>query len=209
VAINLKLPKSKNKKVKQIKKSQIPTKNFINIQIKKKQSFNPRKNLPVIIIVVILLLVFCKFMVLDRIFGVTNLTDEVSNMKTELAQAEQQINSMTDMEDMYAHYTTSGMTEEELSLVDRTKVMKLVGKAFKEGAKARSWNLTGNILTLEVSGSSLSKLNKLASDLEENSIVERCVISSADKGRDEKGNVVVTFTVYLQQSDSSDNGGNK
>ena len=209
MAINLKLPKSnKSKKVK-LKKSEIPKKNYINITIKKKQSFNMKKHMPVVIIIAILLPVFCKFMVLDKILGVSNLTDEVSSMKNELSKTEQTINEMADMEDMYAHYTTSGMTEEELSLVDRTKAMKMVDKAFKDGAKANSWNLTGNIMTLQVSGSSLAKLNKLASDLETNPIVERCVISSADKGRDEKGNVVVIFTIYLQQSGSSSNGGNK
>ena len=198
MAINLKLPKSK--KANTIKKGDLPTKNFINIQIRKKQSFNMRKHLPIIIILALLFLVFCKFMVFDRLMGVSEGTDRINELHAELDSANQQISELADLEDDYAHYTTQGMTKEELSRVDRVKAMKLVDKAFSGGIKADSWNLKGNVMTLQVSGPSLAKLNKLASDIEDNSIVERCVISTADKGLDQKGNVVVTFTIYLQQS---------
>ena len=153
-----------------------------------------------LIILALLFLVLCKFFVIDRLVEVSEGTDRINAMHAELDKANQQISDLSDLEDDYAHYTTNGMTKEELSRVDRVKAMKLVDKAFTGGVKADSWNLTGNVMTLQVSGPSLSRLNKLAEDLEENSIVERCVISTANKGLDSKGNVVVSFTIYLQQS---------
>lgn len=198
MAINLKLPKSK--KTNTVKMGDLPTKDFINIQIKKKQSFNMKKHLPIIIILALLFLVLCKFFVIDRLVEISEGTDRINAMHAELDKANKQISDLSDLEDDYAHYTTNGMTKEELSRVDRVKAMKMVDKAFTGGVKADSWNLTGNVMTLQVSGPSLSRLNKLAEDLEENSIVERCVISTANKGLDSKGNVVVSFTIYLQQS---------
>lgn len=207
MAINLKLPKSN--KPKKIKKGNIPTKNYINVMIRTKQPFNLKKNLPVLIIVGVLLLVACKFLVFDRIMSVSEGTDKINSLKTELADTNRQISEKSDMEEMYAHYTTSGMTEEELSQVDRIRVMKLVDKAFKGGIQARTWNLTGNIMTLEVTGPTLSRLNDLASELEQNQIVEKCVISSANKGEEQKGKVSATFTIYLKQFGQDDNGGDK
>ena len=204
MAFNLKLPK--REKASTVKKSAIPTKNYINIQLRKKQSFDPRKNLPIIIIIAVLLVVFCKFMVIDRILDVTEGSNRVAELQQELNDTERQINEMADLEDQYAHYTTSGMTQEELSHVNRVEAMEMVNKAFKGGTKADSWNLTGNVMTLQVSGPSLSKLNNLAVDLERNAIVERCVISTADKGTNENGKVVVTFTVYLKGPQQNESG---
>ena len=185
------------------------TKNYINLMVKSKQSFNFRKHLPLLIILAVLLLVLCKFFVVDRIVKISDETARVNELQMELEQANKQISAMSDKEEMYAHYTTSGMTKEELSRVDRVQAMKMVDKAFSGGIVSTSWNLTGNVMTLEVSGPSLGTLNKLASDLEKNPIVERCVITSADKTKDEKGNVVVTFTIYLQQTADKKDGGNK
>lgn len=199
MAINLKLPKSN--KPKKVSKGNMPTKNYINLMIKNKRSFDARKHLPIIIILAVLFLVLCKFLVVDRLVKISDETARVNELQMELEQANKQINELSDDEEMYAHYTTEGMTKEELSRVDRVQAMKMVDKAFTGGIVSTSWNLTGNIMTLEVSGPSLGKLNKLASDLEKNPIVERCVITSADKNKDEKGNVLVTFTIYLQQSD--------
>lgn len=200
MAININLPKlKKSDKPQKIKKGKIPTKNFINIQLVKKQTFSFKKNWPILVIIIVLALVVCKFFVFDRIFSVAKEANHVATMQNELSVANSQIAQLGDLEDEYAHYTISGMTEEELSRVDRVAAMKLIEEAFLGGNISRSWNLTGNVMTLQVSGPSLSELNDLASELELNPIVEQCVISSADKRTDEDGNVLVTFIIYLQQ----------
>ena len=188
--------KSGNKKL----KGKIPTKNYINVMIRSKKEFNLRKHLPIIILIAVLLLAFCKFMVFDRLAAVIIETNKVSSLQEQLVEVNSQIDELSEYDDMYAHYTTSGMTEEELSLVDRVAAMRLVGEAFRGGNISRSWNLTGNVMTLQVSGPSLNELNDLASELELDPIVERCVISSADKRTDANGNVIVTFTVYLHKA---------
>ena len=182
MAINIKLPKlKKSDKPQKIKKGKIPTKNFINVQLVKKQTFSLKKNWPILAVIIVLLLVAGKFLVFDRIFSVAKEANHVATMQNELSVANSQIAKLGDLEDEYAHYTISGMTEEELSRVDRVAAMKLIEEAFLGGNISRSWNLTGNVMTLQVSGPSLSELNDLASELELNPIVEQCVISSADK----------------------------
>jgi cell division protein FtsL len=201
MAINLKLPDLKNRK----KKIKIPTKNHINILAKRKKETSPRKRLLTIAIAAVVLLVAGKFLVYDRVAAVTTETAKLASIQEEIASTEQQIGDLQEYEDLYAHYTFSGMTEEELSRVSRVKAMRMVENAFTRGNVSRNWDLTGNVMTLQVSGSSLRGLNQLASELESNPIVERCVISSADKRTDANGNVVVTFTVYLQKPNEGGN----
>ena len=195
MAINLKLPELKKQS-----RGKQPTKNYINILAVKKKTFSLRQNLPLVILIALLILAFCKFLVFDPLFGVVRESSQLSTLQAELEDANRQIEDMSDVDEMYAHYTTTGMTKEELSRVDRVKAMRLIEDAFLHGNISKSWNLTGNAMTLEVNGSSLKDLNQLAEELEEDPIVERCVISAADKHMDENGNVSVTFVIYLQKS---------
>lgn len=198
MAINLKteiLPR----KSKQISKGKIPTKNYINILAKKQKTFSVRRNLPLLILIALLVLAFAKFLIYDPVVGTIKEANRLSAIQEELIEVNTQIEGMKETEDAYSHYTTSGMTAEELGQVDRVSAMRLVEDAFLHGNISRSWNLTGNVMTLEVTGKSLKDLNRLATNLEENSIVQRCVISSANKHMDATGNVVVTFTIYLQE----------
>lgn len=198
MALNLKLPEIP-KNLPKLKKGKIPSKNFINIQIKKKQVFSMQKNVPIIIAIVLIALVLGKFFIVDRITLVARETARLSKIQDELTTANKAIESMQDIDDVYAHYTTSGMTEEELSRVDRVAAMKLINKEFLRHNISKSWNLTGNVMTLQVRGPSLRELNDLAAELEENPIVERCVISSANKRIEESDDVAVTFVIYLQK----------
>lgn len=195
MAINLKLPEFRK-----LNKGKLPTKTHINVLVEKKQTFSLRKNLPLLIIIAVLVLLLGKFLVFDRLAAVIKETNRVQTLQQELVDANARINDLQEVSDLYAHYTTSGMTAEELSLVDRVKAMRLIEDAFLRGNISKTWNLTGNVMTLEVNGPSLKDLNQLAEELEEDPIVERCVISAADKHTDESGNVSVTFVIYLQKS---------
>ena len=200
--MNLKLPEVP--KLPKIKKGKIPTKNYINVLVKKKQPFSIQKNLPLIIVLVIIFIVLFKFAMFDRLATIIIDTNKVSTMQEEIADINSKINAMKGVEDQYAHYTTSGMTAEELGRVDRVKAMKLINKQFMRANVCRSWNLTGNVMTLKVNGPSLRELNQTAAELEENDIVERCVISTADKRLAEGDDVVVTFIIYLKQPDKEE-----
>lgn len=203
MAFNLKLPELP--KLPKLKKGKVPSKTYINVLAKKKQVVPIEKRLPVIIIVVILAAVLCKFTVVDRLTAVMRESSRVSTLQQELSEANSKIEHLADVDDLYAHYTTSGMTSEELGRVNRVKAMKLIDKTFLHGNISKSWNLTGNTMTLQVTGPSLSELNDVAKEMEEKSIVERCVISSANKRTtDENGDVVATFVIYLKQKDDKE-----
>ena len=63
-----------------------------------------------------------------------------------------------------------------------------------------SWSVRENTLTLQVGGQTLERLNRLARKIEENPIVNRCTISTANmaQGRRSSENVQANIIVYLQ-----------
>lgn len=201
---NLKL--DLNKEVSFGKKSHgsIPTKTSINLVIKKESFFSSKKALPTIIIGALVLVLLIGLLFVKPLLELTSADARIADLQSQLDETNQMIDSMGAVEEEYAHYTTEGMTEEELSRVDRVKVMKLVEDAVVNSGNVRSWNITENTMTLDVRGASLSELNQIAAAIEKESIVDRCVINTANKGTtDNEGGVTVTFIVYLNNADSA------
>ena len=65
------------------------------------------------------------------------------------------------------------------------------------------WSLTDNLLTLEVNGQTLERLNELRRQIEKSPIVDSCAIMTANKDarRNAQEGVWARFIVYLQKPD--------
>ena len=65
------------------------------------------------------------------------------------------------------------------------------------------WSLTDNLLTLEVNGHTLERLNELRRQIEKSPIVDSCAIMTANKDarRNAQEGVWARFIVYLQRPD--------
>lgn len=189
-----------------LSRGKIPTKTSINLMPKDENVVDLRRTIPVVVIIVVLALVLTKFFVVDKLVEMTQAESRVAQMQTELNEAYATIEQMGNVEEQYAHYTYSGMTEEELTRVDRTDVMKLAQAAINTGVKVNSWSVTENLMTLQVRARTLQKLNQTAQALEKKKIVERCVINTANKATiTDKGKyVTATYILYLQNPDTID-----
>lgn len=178
-----------------------PTKTSINLVIKPEKKIK----LPYLLAAVLMVLLIIGFGVVKPIFSLTAANAKVASLQTQIEEANKELESYGDVEEEYAHYTTAGMTKEELTRNDRVKVMKLVEDAVVNSGAVKSWNITENIMTLQVHGSSLAELNQIASALEKESIVERCVINNANRGGNKDSNGVdVSFIVYLSQQENQE-----
>ena len=197
-----------------LSRGKLPTKTSINLMPKDENTIDLHRVIPVILIIVILVGVLGKFFVVDKLIEMTNAQNRVATMQAEIEQAYATIEQMGDVEEQYAHYTYSGMTEEELTRVDRTDVMKLAQAAINTGVKVNSWSVTENMMTLQVRARTLQKLNQTAQALEKKKIVERCIINTANKATlttittDDRKNegkyVTATYILYLINPDTID-----
>lgn len=232
-----KAPKGKGAKGKGPKglRGRVPTKRSINLVVVDEHKISIPKAALGIILIVALAGVFSKYLVYDRIVAVDAAAAKVKRLQGNLDEAMTLVNSFGDVETDYAHYTVDGMTQSELSLVDRVDVLDLVGTMLPEQPEAgdlededdlddddwgdwddwddedededdegsrhvRSWSVSENVLTVEVSGPSLEALNLLGKQLEESPIVNSCTITTANMGTGKGGGEVwAKLIVYLQQ----------
>ena len=180
-------------------RGKMPSKTSINLVPEKESIFTSKKALPVLIGTIVIAVLLIGLLVVRPLVQLASASSDVTRLTEELGEANNNIRELGYIEEEYAHYTTEGMTEEELTRVNRVKVMKLVEDAVVNTGVVKSWELSGNIMSLEVSGASLAELNQIAAALEREPIVDRCVISTANKGTGQSGGsgVAVSFIVYL------------
>lgn len=159
----------------------VPEKRVINLLPVDENKISPLKAIPAVLLVIALAVAFGKFLVLDRLTTMSALSGKAANMRHTLSGVESELLDYDGIEDVYAHVTSKGMTQEELDRVSRVLVLDLVSTAFPEDVSVGSWSVSGNVMTVDLSGSTLQDLNELARSIEKSPIVDTCMISTAKK----------------------------
>ncbi|MBR2729024.1 MAG: hypothetical protein IKD92_04030 [Lachnospiraceae bacterium] len=162
-------------------RGRLPVKRTINLAEIGVERIDPRAAAAGIILIVIAAVLFSKFLVTDRLYAMFRAQSRAKSLQTELDAQYARISSYGNIEDEYAHYTFSGMTKEELSLVERSKVIHIVEAELGNENSASSWTLSGNILTVTVTGKDLQEVNQLARRLETYDLVNMCTVTTAVK----------------------------
>ena len=243
MAADSKKPKKGGKKA---LRGRMPSKRTINLILVDENKINPLKAILGILLIVILAGLFSKFLVYERLMLMTASANKATQLRADLDSATEAIKNFGDVETTYAHYTLAGMTQAELSLVDRTLVLGLVERTLPQTPSLEklqkvsgrvnmlntryqnkrlsldefnhellkvlwevfppqygigAWNVSGNLLNMDVTGNTLRTLNNLARTIETESIVDSVAIVTARKDtiKDVGGVVSAKLIVYLQQ----------
>ena len=191
--INLKLPA---KKTNVVKSSALPTKRNINFATIGQKEVNPKYATIGIVLIIICACLFSKFFVIDRYVKLFNYQSQANSIESLVDAGYDKIDSYSDLNNKYAHYTYSGMSAAELSLTDRGEVLDLISNVIMKYATVEDWTLNENELNLSVTGASLATLNTIADQLEQMDIVSYCMVQTAAKA--DSPSVEAELTVYLQ-----------
>ena len=197
------MAKAKTKKGSRLKRGRIPVKTSINLVQVDENKINLGIAIPAILLIILLAGAFSKFMVYDKLMEMSQAEGDVARLRTQYDTLMSAAEEMTGVEDTYAHYTVAGMTADELSMVDRVKVLELVESVLPASEYAKNWNVSGNILTIEVTENTLSQQNDLAKKIEKSPIVDSCIIMTANKNE----KTVATSTSAGSSSSGSSSSG--
>ena len=191
----------------------MPQKRSINLALVGVERIDPKLALAGSLIVFLLAAMFSKFLVVDRLAAMYRESAQVAALRTQLSQEYDKVASFGSIADEYAHYTYSGMTEEELSLVDRADVIRMIKEGTENNREVESWSLRGNVVTLTVSGRDLQEINQLARRLEQFDLVNTCTVTAASKeeiqaqgssGPEDGSSVVRANIIVFLQSEETD-----
>lgn len=193
------------KKPKKFGRGALPVKRSINLAAVGQKPFNVKLAVPAVILIVLAAVLFSKFAVADRLAAVSEARQKLAVVQRQLDEGYAEIKSYDGLSETYAHYTYSGMTEEELGRADRIEVLGLIERIVLPKAKVGSWSVTGNQLIMVITGSTLQDINVIAQELEEDELVDFCTVTTAEtksENRAESENSAVTakVTVYLNEA---------
>jgi ribosome-binding ATPase YchF (GTP1/OBG family) len=156
---------------------------------------------------------FSKFLVIDRLAEVDAARAEVNRLQMKIDQGYEELAGFDDLADLYAHYTYSGFTQEELNRSDRVEVLRLIRSVVLPRTEVSSWTLSGNTLTINLNGETLQDINLLVQQLEAEDIVDFCTVNTAntkDNARlvltENLGPVKARVMAYLNAGTEVDNG---
>ncbi len=158
---------------------------------------------PAIILILLAAAALSKFAVVDRLIAVSKAEQGVSRLRIELNDAYKTLESYGELADEYAHYTISAMTREELTRVDRSQVVELIQRVILPTTTSGTWTLTGNQLSLSITGKTLQEINLLVQSLNEEELVDFCTVRTAATddeyydNLDEYSTVTAQLSVYL------------
>ncbi len=159
----------------------LPTKQTINLADHNAKPLKLGIVIPLIVLLALCVAAAGKFAVYDRFMQVVAAQSQVYQLRAELNLANDKLASFDELSDMYAHYTYSGMTAKELSRVDRARIVVLIQKVVIPEVIVYNWSVSENMLTMNVTGSSLQALNLLVQRLNDEDIVDFSSLRNAQK----------------------------
>ena len=195
--------KSEKSGGKGVKRGNLPTKRSINLAMSDEKPMNFKIGIPALILILVAAFAFGKFAVADRLLEVSRAEAEVSALQSELNAAYDKLNSFGELTDIYAHYTYSGMTDDEVSRADRASAIEMIRRLILPRGQVTSWTLSGNTLTVNMTVDDLRTVNRTVQDIESDEHVNFCSVNTAsttDKTRTNEA-VNARITIYLNPAE--------
>ena len=202
---------AKKSKAKKPSRGHLPVKRTINLIGTNDKPIDLRIAIPGIILILIAAFLIGKFAVADRLIAVSREQAKVYALQRQIDEGYKKIDSYGELTDKYAHYTYSGMTEEEVTRADRVEVIDMIRRVVAPKVQLDAWVIDENTLQLTVTGESLQQINLVAQSIEDEDIVDFCTVTTAatndnkkyqvHEQTDEEQTVTARVTVDLNDSE--------
>ena len=180
------------------KKGKLPTKKTINLAgFSDQKKINWAVAIPLIIVILAAAAAIGKLGVYDRYQKLYALQNENAKISARIDAIKDEIEVYKVLTAEYAHYTFSNFTSEEMNRVDRVDVIKLLDKYVLPTANVGAWSLYHNTLTLTISDTTLAIANGIVAELEQDEMVNFCIVTTASTKVYDTDIVNATVTIYL------------
>lgn len=153
----------------------------MNLCVREKTDNSLSRVLPLAIILAILVAVFCKFAVIDRLTALSEARSKYETAARELNEAKAQVADFKEVQEQYVRYTSNFKSDEEKALADRKAALDLIQNAAKDLAEVKTVNIIGNTAVLQIRTGTLEDVRTLCTRLEANEGVISITVNRADK----------------------------
>ena len=156
----------------------VPSKKTMNF-VHHQSSFNPKKVLPIVLVILIVCAAFMKFGIMDPLAKKTAALNELSLKQDQLAAVEAKLEGYDELAKEYGRYSYGWMNETEVNLVSRMDVLALIEERIVPAAIIDNIAVNNNVLTLNIHGITLEQASTMVKSLEESELVESASVYNA------------------------------
>ena len=185
------LTKQNKGKEKEIKVPSKRTMNFIHHQ----SSFNPKRMVPVILVLVILAAVFVKFGILDLTSKKIAAYEELSSKQMQLASLNKGLSGYDEVFYQYGRYSYGWMNETETNMLSRMDVLKLVEERISPNCIIENLAVNDNVLTMNIHGLTLKQASAMVKNLEKSPMVESALVYNAVAEEAAEANIFLSINM--------------
>ena len=157
---------------------QMPSKKTMNF-VHHQSSFDLKKVLPVLVIILAIGIVFAKVGFMDPLAEKTAAYNELAQKQEQLAAINSKLTGYDELAKEYGRYSYGWMDETEVNMVSRMDVLHLVEEEISNKAFIDNLAVNNNVLTLNIHGITLEQASAMVKSLEERGLVESAAVYNA------------------------------
>jgi len=185
-------------------KKRYPVKTSVNLLYREKPKVSVGQMFLAVAVFAVVLAVFSKFAVIDRLAGSGRALREAERLEEAVLSLKLDNIDYDDVLKEYQHYYFSiADTEGEAaaSYVNCRDVLEMLEEEFLNKAGIQMVNLTGNIMTVNLTRINLEEASVIAKSLSENKLVRDVMVSAANKQQESHGTTVFLNIVLEPEQD--------
>ena len=161
------------------KKEKYPEKTSINLVVREKDHNDPKFQIAIFVVFLIILAVFVKFMVIDLISDSVKAQNNYETMQSQISTLQENNKDYAKIRKEYSKYGNGYLNDDEKIEADRDTVMSVINDNVSDKANVTAIDISGNVAKVTVDDVSLKTVSGIVSDLEDSSSVSYVNVSTA------------------------------
>lgn len=188
---------------KKIGREKYPEKTSINLVSKEKGLSDPKYQIIVFVIFLVILAVFVKFMVIDLIMDSVRAQNDYQTTQNTISQLKDKNSDYAAVRAEYSHYGNGYLNDEERAERNRQSMMNVIDADVLSKASITGIDISGNVAKVTVNGVTLKTVSAIVSDLESEGSVSFVTVATAGTTSN-NSNVTSTLTVNFKSVGGDD-----
>jgi len=191
------------------RKKQYPVKTTVNLVYRERPGITVPQMLLAAALFAVVFVVFGKYAVADRLAASGKALREAEKIEEALAVVQEGNVDYEDVLKEYQHYYFSATDTGDAAAavyVNSMDVLELLEQELLNKAGVQMVNLTGNVMTVNLTRIDLEGASEIAKSLSANPLVRDVLVSAANKQQQEEGTTVF-LNIVLEPAQSEENNG--
>ena len=178
----------------------IPSKKTMNF-VHHQSSFNPKKVIPIVLVLIIIIGVFVNIGIMDQLDKKTAAYGALAQKQEQLAAVNAKLTGYDELAQQYGRYSYGWMNDSEVNMVSRMDVLALVEEEITRAAVVENLAVNNNVLTLNIHGITLEQASGMVKSLEASPLVTSATVYNAVAADGETASIFMSIILTKEAAE--------